>query len=257
MDCSDLENVPPDLRDNFLENFKIVSAPIECVSDVQLESANEYIGSDLPKKVSGLKIKDRKSFKDFLSSSLGFNVSSPFSNSIKKDTPKRISKGKGTITGEKKIAATVDLVKSDLANKSDRSSVFVRFEEKMDVEAEISAKIPLIFYHWSPNFGRNSRLHSDKCRHVERLAVQIIELMKLKLMGLRVKNNEHVRRVVVLWGLKFERGKFCDSASYYGMLSAQIFIGEPQGSLVLAWSTMVPKWFLCLSSVVDLYLHWF
>ncbi|KAI3720486.1 hypothetical protein L6452_21404 [Arctium lappa] len=101
MDNPDLENVPPDLVGNFLENQKVDSVAIDFDSEC--------------------------------------SVASPSSKSIRKRNPKRISKRKGSIIGKKEIAAVVDLVESDLANKTDRYDVFIGSEKKMEVEATKSS----------------------------------------------------------------------------------------------------------------------
>ncbi|KAI3668869.1 hypothetical protein L6452_40085 [Arctium lappa] len=103
MDYPDLEDIPPDLREFFFENSKI-----------------------------------KKSILELLSNSLGFNSGSPISNAIKKQVPPKISKKRGSITNDKVTTAVVDLVKSDLAIKIDRSETFVDSKKDMIIEDVIN-----------------------------------------------------------------------------------------------------------------------
>ncbi|KAI3735809.1 hypothetical protein L6452_15326 [Arctium lappa] len=134
MENPDLEHVPPDLCEKFLENQKLVSAPIVVDFDVQIGDGVSNEGIDPPGKTNRLKIKEESSIKEFLMSSLGFNITSLISNSIRKRIPKRLLKKKGSITGGKGITVVSDLVNSTLANKIDRSADFHEVERIMEVE---------------------------------------------------------------------------------------------------------------------------
>ncbi|KAI3677939.1 hypothetical protein L6452_37213 [Arctium lappa] len=138
MDNLDLEDIPPDLREIFLPNLKTVSEPIDSNSDCLIGSAYGCDGVNLPQKTKGVKVKKEKSIKELLLSSLGFNVASPISTAIRKQIPSRISKKKGSISGDKKINAAIDLVELDLLNKKDRSSGLLCYEKKMAMEADNS-----------------------------------------------------------------------------------------------------------------------
>ncbi|KAJ9560832.1 hypothetical protein OSB04_005992 [Centaurea solstitialis] len=56
----------------------------------------------------------------------------------------------------------------------------------------------VVYFVWQE---RNYRLHQAKCRSAVLLARQIIELIKLKLLGLRVKNSVQVKKVAEIWNL--------------------------------------------------------
>ncbi|KAI3664800.1 hypothetical protein L6452_43408 [Arctium lappa] len=132
--AADLEHVPPDLMEFFLENQKMISTPIVVAFDVQIGSGMSYEGVDIPGKVNGTKLKEESSIKEILTSSLGSNLNSSILNSIRKRIPKKLMKKKGSITGSKEVAAAAALVNSNLANKIDRSAVLVDSKQKMDVE---------------------------------------------------------------------------------------------------------------------------
>ncbi|KAI3759265.1 hypothetical protein L6452_06952 [Arctium lappa] len=134
MDSPDLENIPPDLAEIFLENRKIVDAPVEFDSEVMIGSGNSFDGVNLSGKTSKSKVKEGSLIKEVLSSSLGSNVKSPISNSIRKSTPRKFSM-KGAKLGAKEVESVINFVKSGFGNRIVKVSGVTGVKQKMEVDA--------------------------------------------------------------------------------------------------------------------------
>ncbi|KAJ9535399.1 hypothetical protein OSB04_un001489 [Centaurea solstitialis] len=63
----------------------------------------------------------------------------------------------------------------------------------------------VIYFLWQE---RNKRIHTAVYRSEFQLARQVIELIKMKLMGLKVKPNSHVKRAAEIWDLEVRNGGF-------------------------------------------------
>ncbi|KAJ9546758.1 hypothetical protein OSB04_019301 [Centaurea solstitialis] len=62
-----------------------------------------------------------------------------------------------------------------------------------------------VYFLWQE---RNNRRYGDNHRSVVVLARQVLELIKLKLMGLKVNNNNQTRRAAIIWDLEVKNGCF-------------------------------------------------
>ncbi|KAJ9561158.1 hypothetical protein OSB04_006318 [Centaurea solstitialis] len=63
----------------------------------------------------------------------------------------------------------------------------------------------VVYFIWQE---RNVRMHGGNDRSVVCLAKQIIDLVKMKLLGLRVKNNSQCKRAAIIWDLEIKDGGF-------------------------------------------------
>ncbi|KAJ9535293.1 hypothetical protein OSB04_un001605 [Centaurea solstitialis] len=123
-----------------------------------------------------------------------------------------------------------------------------------------------VYFLWQE---RNNRRYGENHRSVVVLARQVLELIKLKLMGLKVKNNDQTKRVAIIWDLEVKNGCFVAKSDdgYYGywwfwdMLQIEIWqyaisvcipildwIGSTWGHIfmaiyVLKWRNKVGSWF--------------
>ncbi|KAJ9535522.1 hypothetical protein OSB04_un001343 [Centaurea solstitialis] len=70
-----------------------------------------------------------------------------------------------------------------------------------------------VYFLWQE---RNKRRHGEAHRSCVVLARQILDLIRMKLMGLRVKNNSQTRRVASIWDLKVENDGFHTKSDFSG-----------------------------------------
>lgn len=64
----------------------------------------------------------------------------------------------------------------------------------------------VVYFIWQE---RNKRVHLEEHRTAVGLARQIIELIRMKLLGLKVKSSVQVKRAAVIWDLGLQNGGFC------------------------------------------------
>ncbi|KAJ9535397.1 hypothetical protein OSB04_un001487 [Centaurea solstitialis] len=63
-----------------------------------------------------------------------------------------------------------------------------------------------VYFIWQE---RNKRLHGEASRSAVVLARQIFQLIQMKLMGLKVKDGDQVRRAAMIWDLEVQNGGLC------------------------------------------------
>ncbi|KAI3669254.1 hypothetical protein L6452_40481 [Arctium lappa] len=125
MENPHLEHVPPDRRENFLENGRTVTAPIEFDSKHSIGSGKSFEGVDLPRKTNGPRIKEERLVKEILSNSLKF------------------SKKKGVKSGTKEVGFVIDLVESGHGNKIGKLSEVTGIRPDSFVISILKVNLPL------------------------------------------------------------------------------------------------------------------